>query len=430
MLSRRTVLEGLSSAVGCAILPGGAQATKSSAPFRVLHARPAVMPAAHGERTPGSLLAYEGQNPGPVLRIRQGEELNLRLFNELAEPTSVHWHGVRLPNAMDGAPNVTQLPIEPGTSFDYRFRPPDAGTFWYHAHSADQADRGLHGALIVEEAAPVDVDRDLVIVLGMPAKAATLPQGSFLVNGAGRPDIPVNPGEQLRVRFINATSARGASLKLEGHDPWVMAIDGQPTDPFRPREARIGLAPGARVDVFIDATASAGASVPLLAGASPREEHVIAHLVYQAGGGAPPANRRRSLGSASPPPPLPSNPLPARIDLKTALVADMTVADAADAGRAVVGEGRPLFSVRRGRAVNLGLHHSSAEPRVVHIHGHHFRLLDRLDDGWKPYWLDTLVISEATERVAFVAGNPGRWLIEHRALESKGVGSAAWFVVS
>jgi len=429
MLSRRVLLEGIGCGVSCAILPGPAQAAKSSAPFRVLHARAAVMSAEEGGRTPGPLLAYDGHIPGPVLRMRQGEELNLRLFNDLPEPTSLHWHGVRLPNAMDGAPNVTQPPIAPGTSFDYRFRPPDAGTFWYHAYSSEQADRGLHGAFVVEEAAPVHADRDLVLVLGMPAETGTLSPELFLVNGAQRPAIPVSPGEQLRMRFINATSARGASLKLEGHVPWIMAIDGQPAEPFLLREGRIGIAPGGRVDVLVDATASAGTSAPLLAGASPHEEHVIARLVYQAAGVAQTGDRRRSF-PASAPPPLPSNPLPARIDLKTALVADMTIADGAHSGRAVVGESRPLFSVRRGRAVNLGLHLSSAEPRVVHVHGHHFRLLDRLDDGWKPYWLDTLVVSETTERIAFLADNPGRWLIEHRALESKGAGSAAWFVVS
>jgi len=92
----------------------------------------------------------------------------VRVVNDLAEPTSVHWHGVRLPNAMDGVPGLTQAPIAPGTSFDYRFRPPDAGTFWYHAHIGAQVDRGLYAALIVEEAQPVDVDRGIVLMFAVP----------------------------------------------------------------------------------------------------------------------------------------------------------------------------------------------------------------------------------------------------------------------
>jgi FtsP/CotA-like multicopper oxidase with cupredoxin domain len=444
MLSRRDVLAGVGLAgvglaAACSTLPAWAQ-PKSSAPFRVMRARAGATFAGSGGRTSGSLLGYDGNVPGPLLRTKQGEELRLRLFNELAEPTSLHWHGVRLPNAMDGVPDLTQPPLGPGASFDYRFRPPDAGTFWYHAHSSEHADRGLHGALIVEEPEPVDVDRDVALVLGMPEGAESHPRELVLVNGSVRPDIPVRSGERLRLRLINATSARGLALKLEGQAPWVMAIDGQATEPFLAREGRVGLAPGSRVDLFLDATASAGAGARLLSGL--RDEYPIARLVYQAGGRAPAKPR-------SQPPPLPSNPLPARIDLKNALRADMTVAGAkaggAKAGGAMAGgtmagappagdvmswSAAPIFTVTRGRPVSLALHNPIAHPHVVHLHGHHFRLLDRLDDGWKPNRLDTLVVGELVERIAFVADNPGKWLIECRMLDRTDGGTAAWFLVT
>jgi FtsP/CotA-like multicopper oxidase with cupredoxin domain len=434
MLSRRDALEGvslaglslagLSLAATCSTLPVRAQ-PKSSAPFRLMRARAGASFTDSGEKAAGSLLGYEGIVPGPMLRAKQGEELHLRLFNELAEPTSLHWHGVRLPNAMDGVPDLTQPPVGPGASFDYRFRPPDAGTFWYHAHSSEHVDRGLYGALIIEEPEPVDVDRDVALLLGMPAQAGPHPRELVLVNGAVRPDIPVRSGERLRLRLINATSARGFSLKLEGHAPWVMAIDGQPAEPFLAREGRVGLAPGSRVDLFLDATASAGAAIPLLSGV--RDEYPIARLIYQATGRVP-ANPR------SQPLPLPSNPLPARIDLKNALRVDMTVGRAI-AGSTMAGSGMPrsatpIFTVSRGRPVSLAMHNPSAQPHVVHLHGHHFRLLDRLDDGWKPYWLDTLVVGEQIERIAFVADNPGKWLIEARMLDRTDGGTAAWFVVT
>jgi len=242
MLSRRKVLAGagflgVTSAASC----GAARAQQTSgAPLRTLHA--------HVDR---NFLAYEGAIPGPLLRLRQGEELHLRLFNELDEPTSLHCHGVRGPNAMDGVPDLTQMPVAPGGSFDYRFRPPDAGTFWYHAHSAEQLDQGLHGALIVDEQEAVDVDRDVALVLGMPDPTQPSAREPALVNGAVRPDIAVRPGERLRLRLINATSARGYALRLPGAAPWVMAIDGQPAEPFVPREGRLGLAPGGRLDLFL-----------------------------------------------------------------------------------------------------------------------------------------------------------------------------------
>ena len=76
----------------------------------------------------------------------------------------------------------------------------------------------------------------------------------------------------------------------------------------------------------------------------------------------------------------------------------------------------------------MALHNPSGHPQVVHLHGHHFRLLDRLDDGWKPYWLDTLVVGGQIERIAFVADNPGKWLIDCRTLDGADIGTAGWFV--
>src|SRR5689334_20383969 len=108
--------------------------------------------------------AYEGTVPGPELRVRQGQPVRITVLNKLDEDTTVHWHGIRLPNAMDGVPGLTQKPIRPGESFIYEFTPPDAGTFWYHPHAdtLQQLGRGLAGALIIEEPEPVAVDRDLV----------------------------------------------------------------------------------------------------------------------------------------------------------------------------------------------------------------------------------------------------------------------------
>ena len=104
----------------------------------------------------------------------------------------------------------------------------------------------------------------------------------------------------------------------------------------------------------------------------------------------------------------------------------MTLASA----KALDPAGPPLFAVKRGRAVTLAIRNTSGHPRVMHLHGHSFRLLDRLDDGWKPYWMDTLVVADQVERIAFVADNPGKWLIESRMLEQPDSDAGVWFVVS
>jgi FtsP/CotA-like multicopper oxidase with cupredoxin domain len=392
-LSRRSFLIG----TGCAGLSLGAplraRAQVGSDEFRVLRAQVAGPASQPSSARP--TLRYNGVLPGPTLRVKRGEELRVRLVNELAEPTSVHWHGVRLPNAMDGVPQLTQSATAPGASFDYRFKLADAGTFWYHAPAGAQVAQGLYGALIVEEEQPVGVDRDILLVLGTAADGADA-RAPVLVNGSLRPDVAVTSGERLRLRLVNATASRRLALRLEGHGAWVMAIDGQPAEPFVARDSRVGLGPGNRVDLFVDATREGGTVAPLFAGVA--DEQPIARLVYERGGD--PRNARRSDPVALPP-----NALPARIDLKGSLKTEMTLASAKPLDVA----GAPLFSVRRGRTVTLAVRNSGGRAWAVHVHGHHFRLLDRLDDGWKAYWLDTLVVGEQTERIAFVADNPGKW---------------------
>jgi len=110
--------------------------------------------------------AYNGAVPAPEIRVRRGDVLRAKLTNRLAEPTSIHWHGLALRNNMDGVPGTTQKPVEPSDDFTYEFAVPDAGTFWFHPHSGVQLDKGLYGALIVEDPAePGRYDRELVVVL-------------------------------------------------------------------------------------------------------------------------------------------------------------------------------------------------------------------------------------------------------------------------
>src|SRR5205807_7387224 len=111
-----------------------------------------------------NLWGYNGQAPGPTIEAVEGDKLRIFVTNKLPEHTTIHWHGIRLPNLMDGVPWLTQPPVEPGASFVYDFRPPDAGTFWYHPHcnSVEQMARGLMGALVVESPDDPAFDADLV----------------------------------------------------------------------------------------------------------------------------------------------------------------------------------------------------------------------------------------------------------------------------
>lgn len=394
-LSRRDVMAGLSLSAAALALPGPTLAQKGDrerpreemAPdgFRVLRARPG---------------GYDGRLPGPLLRLRRGNELKIRLINELSGPTAIHWHGVRLPNPMDIAT------VAPGQSFDYRFTAPDAGTFWYHALGAPQDSRqdGLYGALLVDEAEPVATDRDALLVLG--ARPA---------------DIAVRQNERVRLRLVNPT-AGALTVRIERHAPRVMAIDGQPAEPFLARGGTIRLGPGNRIDMFIDMTLEPRTRAPIEVADQQGNFTPAAHFIYDDGAPARPA----PLGD---PAPLPANGLPEKMEFRAALKSDLALPIKPPADKA------PLFRIARNRVAMLALRNTGTVAQSVHLHGHSFRLLDRMDDGWKPFWLDTLLVAPGeTERIAFVADNPGQWRVTCTALggaeRTETSRTETWFAVS
>jgi FtsP/CotA-like multicopper oxidase with cupredoxin domain len=162
-VSRRSVIWGAGAAIGAALLPLSPAAQPGA--LRVITARTGTANLRGANAGPTPIRGFEGTVPGPALRVRRGEELRVRLDNELVTDMTVHWHGVRVPNAMDGVAGLTQAAVAPGDSFDYRFTPPDAGTFWYYAPSRFIEDRALYGLLVVDEVERVDVDRDVALIL-------------------------------------------------------------------------------------------------------------------------------------------------------------------------------------------------------------------------------------------------------------------------
>src|SRR5439155_7152875 len=221
----------------------------------------------------------DGTVPGPEIRIRQGDPVRVVVSNKLGEDTTVHWHGIRLPNAMDGVPGLTQQPIRPGENFSYEFTPPDAGTFWYHPHadSLQQLGRGLAGALIVEEREPVAVDRDLLwfiedwrlddkgrIAPGfgnrMEAGMSGRIGNTVTVNGRVPERVSARAGKRVRLRLVNAALARIVALRFDGHQPVIVAYDGQPCDPHPPEDGRLVLGPAMRADLILEMEGAPGRS--------------------------------------------------------------------------------------------------------------------------------------------------------------------------
>jgi FtsP/CotA-like multicopper oxidase with cupredoxin domain len=232
-----------------------------------LVAAPTVVPMFDGR--PLQVWAYNGQVPGPILRAKVGERLRVRFTNQLPQETTVHWHGVRLPNAMDGAPGLTQAPVRPGETFVYEFVPKDAGTFWFHPHirSSEQVERGLFGVLIVEEEAPPPYSKDAIWVmddwrLGQDGEidprfntpGDLMHDGRWgnvvTVNGRVNEVLEVRPGERVRLRLLNTANGRVFKPDFSDLDAKVVAVDGL----YTPRPLALGgfeLAPGNRLDLDI-----------------------------------------------------------------------------------------------------------------------------------------------------------------------------------
>ena len=411
-LSRRGLLAGLGGAALATglRLPAAAQADGSLS----LRARPGTIPGSAGP----AIWTLETDKPGP-LRFTKGD-LAVTLANELPAPIVLNWLGID--GAAAAEPLTGQAPVPPGGRASFTVPLRQSGTFLLNALAPGETGLPMAArALIVEDSPPVGVDRDEVLLIEewriksgtaiAPGTAADGATPAYTVNGQLNFSLNMKGNERLRLRFINGCARSPIGLKIEHHDVRVMAIDGAPAEPFMARDGQLVLAPGSRTDVFIDATRAPGtvSQIILHDGTAPQ---TIARLVMS--NDAP--VRHAPLPPASA---LPTGNLPARLNLQAALRADLSLDPNAQwlAPLKFDATTASAFKVKRGRTVVLTIANPTTAPMVFRLHGHHFRLLDRLDDGWKPYWLDTLMLDKGqTQRIAFMAEYAGRWLMEATAL--------------
>jgi len=369
-----------------------------------------------------------------VGRIKRGDGLGFAFLNELSVPAELNWHGLEgHPESLFARPGLAAGDVQ---IFQIPFR--QAGTFLCDLRllGDGQARPSRALALVVEESEPMPVDRDQVFLIedwrlrpdGTALAPSIDPKDTvpvYTINGLSTLDIPTRTNERCRFRFVNGCQRSVIAIKIEGHEVRVMAIDGQPAEPFPARNGAVVLAPGTRVDAFVDATAPPGSTSSILLhdGKEPRP---IARLIVS---NEPPI-RAAPLPVA---PPLPSNGLPAQLDLKSALRFDVALGGPqTDWARPATfaATAPPSFRAKAGRTVVLALTNRAEVATVFHLHGHHFRLLDRLDDGWKPFWLDTLAVEPGqTQRIAFAAEHAGRWLIEQMTTEWASPRLVRWYSV-
>jgi FtsP/CotA-like multicopper oxidase with cupredoxin domain len=400
------------------------------------------------EIAPGRTVAawgYQGTVPGPAILARVGDTLVARLVNRLPEPTMIHWHGLRVPAAMDGT-GLVQRAIAPGETFEYRFTLPDAGTFWYHSHANEtvQLERGLYGALIVLGPDEPVFDADRVLVLddvkldrkGRIAATALFDRHSgregdvTLINGRNLPELEIAAGHTERWRIINAASARTVRLSLGGRAFRVIGGDGGLRDaPTTVTE--VLLAAAERVELAVGPFDDEGATI------------AIESLPYRRSAMKRP--RRTAWGTLRIGPRAPSQAsVPARLATIEPLVAPGPVT--------------PTRTVRLGARMTLHghdwlingeTHHHDAPVKVgslqiwelvndtgmdhpFHLHGFFFQVVAR---GGVPVvprgWDDTVnVVAKRRVTIAFRPDDrPGEWMYHCHILEHHAAGMMGHFQV-
>lgn len=455
LFPRRTFLASAGAACTLPVLPFAAPAVLS------LRAEPGTVQLAPPTYAKTPIWGYDGQVPGPVVRRAQGDRLVVDFENQLDQASTIHWHGIRISNAMDGVAGLTQAAVEPGGHFRYDFALPDAGTYWYHPHNRtwEQMARGLYGALIVEEAEPPEVDDDVVLLLDdwRLAKDGSIHEsfgqmhdwshagrlGNWItVNGRAEVTQNVRQHDRLRLRLVNTANARIFTLSSKGMTGWILALDGQPVMEPLPFE-RVTLAPAQRVDLLVDITAASGEEGVLV---SHERDGGYALASFATGAGT------RSARSA--PSALLPNPL-REPDLVRARAAELTMAGGAMGRMAsAIYEGKetpirdlvpagmvwafngiagmpqdPLIAAARGESLRIKIVNDTGWPHAMHLHGHHFR--EVLDDGRLGPWRDTVLLNRAeTREIAFVADNPGKWLLHCHMLEHAASGMMTWLDVA
>lgn len=399
-----------------------------------LEAREATKSYAEGSATP--VWTFGGTIPGPLLDAKVGDRVIVHFKNSLPEPTTIHWHGVRVPAAMDGTVAMQQ-PIPAGATFTYDFTLKDAGLFWYHPHvrSDIQVQKGLHGAIRVRGPSEPQVDDERILMLDdVRLKAdGTLSEylddtskmmgregNTLLVNGIPNASIPVRAGATTRFRIVNVANGRFFNLRLPGHTWRVIGTDGgllpKPYD-----TEKLLVSPGERYDLMVIPNGAPGSDVELL-----NEPYERGHE----SGMEPTMTVARLHLSADAP--LEGRSLPDRFDAIASFppsnqTVPIVLNESTRDGELVftvngaVFPDVPKVMVERGGSRVLEVKNASEMDHPFHLHGFFFQVLEK--DGVAPSLestgnKDTIIIpAKSTLKLLARFDEPGMWMYHCHILE-------------
>ncbi len=377
-----------------------------------------------------------GTIPGPLLEAKLGDQVIVHFRNELPEETTIHWHGLRVPNAADGTP-ASQTPVAPGETYDYEMTLVDAGLFWYHPHvNGDvQVERGLYAPVRVHGGVEPDVAADRVFVLDDVKLSASGElstqtdvldlmlgrQGNVvLLNGKQTPAIGAAAGSRERWRFVNAANGRYFQLELPGHSFRVIGWDGGVVGaPYQAE--RVLIAPGERYDLLVELEGEDGDEIAL------RTVHYDrGHEIPDPG---PIDLLAITLEAAGPPlgdlPTTWGDVAPIATDAATprrVLILGEDDADPTNPVFTINGDAYPDITALTGAPGDVEIweiHNMSEMDHPFHLHGMSFQVLDAAGSPIEPLgWKDTVNVPRMTMlRFAVELGGPGTWMYHCHILE-------------
>ena len=400
-----------------------------------------------GHQTPA--WTYNGTVPGPMIRGKVGDRVIVHFKNSLPQETTIHWHGLRVPNNMDGAPGATQDPIQSGAEFRYEYTLTDAGTYWYHPHidSSTQVGRGLYGAILVEDPAdPKAFGDDLVLVLsdiGLNEQGELLPADSggdfgdlfgregavLLVNGKVLPTLKVRTGKQQRWRIINATRARYYNLRLRNHR--FMRLGGDNGLAARSSDVyNLILPPGERADAVFTPADPPGSS------------NILRWVPTERGYGSTFNRAAEDLLKIETVDAAPVTPEPIPTELRTIEPIDITGAkertveltisiSSSDVWMGINGVpfwDAPAFEATLGDTEVWRIVNNSDFSHPFHMHGYFFQVQD---DSRVLEWKDTVNVPTKSELKLAVRydDRPGTWMFHCHILDHAEVGMMGHLIV-
>jgi FtsP/CotA-like multicopper oxidase with cupredoxin domain len=426
----------LASVSATAILPMPAFAAESPLRLKAEAVTQQILP---DEERVTAMLGFNGSTPGPELRVRRGERVNIEVENGLEEGTAVHWHGVRLENQMDGVPMLTQELIEPSDTKTYSFVPPDEGTYWYHSHyiSHEQVARGMMGALIVEDETPPDVDHDITVLMAdwqmledgrLSDKFAdmhSVAHGGYMGNFARAflSQDQVKTGDRVRLRLINVATNRIFPVAISGVSGSLVALDGMALAVPRSMENLV-LAPAQRADLIVDVTGPVGFDMMTRQGPYRLADLVVSGIN---------SDRRAGPILALTPPVVTTPAEPTQNLILTMMGGAMGGRHDGDNIWAFNNlsdlQSDPFGRFQRGETVRITMVNDTAFPHGIHLHGHHFYEVD--ESGALGDLRDTTLVDAGESRdIICVFDNPGRWLIHCHMLSHAIGGMRTWVNVA